>query len=350
MVAALPLLLASCGTAKDADTPNPSPSTTSAAPRLRGLDITGLKVGAEPRIAWVEGTTLHSDRPDVEMPERLSQVAVTKDHLVVKESATNYLMVDDRKGENAVKWPAGEGRLAINAKRNIVAWLTPPGVPMFIQDGEDEAVDMATEKGASAGDAIAVLGNDCMHDPETVEGAGCTVYFTLSDAMGPTPYLSSNHGFAAQADDHIHGLQDVRPTDRAFAGWTQIKDDMSTCSIVINENKTLNTCAYMPLSFSPDGSRLLATGSHGYEGLGTGQLSILDAKTGKKVLTLRNDAKAQATIVDMQWEDDDHVLAVVFQQGKWAILRVDTKGSAELAAKPVSGDETDIKYRLAVQP
>jgi hypothetical protein len=221
---------------------------------------------------------------------------------------------------------------------------------MFIQDGEDEAHELAAAKSGSAGDTVAVTGTDCMHDAETVEGAGCSVYFTLTDTEGPTAYVSSNHGFAEQADEHIHGLQDVLPTTQTLAGWTQVKPDLTTCSLVVNANDTWNTCAYLPLSFSPDGKLLLATGSHGYEGLGTGQLSILDARTGKAKLTLQNDEKAQATIVDMQWEDDHHVLAVIFQQGKWSILRVGTDGSAEMAADPISGGDTDIRYRLAVQP
>ena len=108
----------------------------------------------------------------------------------------------------------------------------------------------------------------------------------------------------------------------------------------------------MPLTFSPDGKHILATASHGYEGLGASSLTILDRATGKPQFTLKNNEKSQAAIVDMVWEDDEHVLAVVAQKLDWGIIRVGLDGSVELADERIRQTEEleSIPYRLAVQP
>jgi hypothetical protein len=211
--------------------------------------------------------------------------------------------------------------------------------------------------GVTSGDAISVLGHDCFNGPETVEGAGCSVYFRSNASDKPRSYVASNHGFVTPLHESraLMVLQDA--DEDGDVGWTKLHADQSTCSTYTGREtldadtaKSWNTCDFMPLTFAPDGKRILATAPHGFEGLGASSLAILNRATGRPALTLRNDAKTQAGIVDMEWEDANHVLAVVFQQGRWAILRVDIDGSAELAAKPIPGDETDIKYRLAVQP
>ena len=44
----------------------------------------------------------------------------------------------------------------------------------------------------------------------------------------------------------------------------------------------------------------------------------------------------RAALLHTIWEDEDHVLAMVFQDDAWAILRLDvTDGSVELAVAPV---------------
>jgi hypothetical protein len=248
--------------------------------------------------------------------------------------------------------------LAVNDERNLVAWIAPDGSPTVLQEGEAKPAMLLNQDGVTAGDAVAVLGHDCFNGPETVEGAGCSVYFRAHGEK-PGSFVASNHGFveAIGGDAAAVQLQDV--DESGEVGWTTLNEDQTTCSTYTGREtldadtaKTWKTCDFMPLTFSPDGKHILATGSHGYEGLGASSLTILDRTTGKPRFTLSNDAKSQAAIVDMVWEDDTHVLAVVAQKLDWGIIRVGLDGSVELAAKRIHPDEEleSIPFRLSVQP
>lgn len=352
------LVLTSCEVATDSHKPTPAPTSTptseSASPMPHTLDLTGLRTGDQPRIAWSRGTLLNGDRAKQVLPPRLDQFAETKQLLVMRDTDGNvYAYSPD--GPTS-KTPIGKatGALAVNAERNLVAWIAPGGSPTVLQEGEARPAVLEKQPGVTGGDAVAVLGHDCFNGPETVEDAGCSVYFRAQGTEARS-FVASNHGFVEELRKGTFQLQDA--DESGVVGWTTLTDDQRTCStytggetLDADTTKTWKTCDFMPLAFSPDGQHVLATSSHGYEGLGASSLTILNRATGKPGTTLRNDTKSQAAIVDMQWEDPSHVLAVVFQQGKWAILRVSADGLTELAAKPIPGDETDIKYRLAVQP
>jgi len=45
-------------------------------------------------------------------------------------------------------------------------------------------------------------------------------------------------------------------------------------------------------------------------------------------------------------EDEDHVLAVVYERGRWSIVRLGADGSAELALGPDPGSDLDRPFVL----
>lgn len=314
------------------------------------LDIGKLKHGAEPAIAWASGTVLNGDESMDVLPAGLDQFAQTKQLLVMRD-------VDGRVFAYAPEGPTsstpiGEatGGLAINAERNMVAWIAPDGSPTVLQEGHAKPVTLPAPEGEIEGaDAVAVLGHDCFNGPETVEGAGCSVLFRVRGAT-PRSFVASNHGFVEPVDG-IKGIQDA-DTD-GIVGWTKLNQDTSTCSRYAADRSAREgwqTCEHVPLAFSPDGEHLLATGPHGIEGLGTSELSILDRNTGKATLTVNTLGDDAAFITDMTWEDPTHVLAVMFQKGEWAVVRVGRDGAMEVAVAPTKGKETEPPFTLSVQP
>ena len=61
-------------------------------------------------------------------------------------------------------------------------------------------------------------------------------------------------------------------------------------------------------------------------------------------------SRGQAALLHTIWEDDDHVLALVFQDEAWAILRLDvTDGSVELAVEPVPDQAGQNPFVLPVR-
>lgn len=356
VTAAALVVLSACGPQPSAQ-PEPS-TTTSGTPKPSSLNLDGLTVGSAPRIAWSQGSALNGDDAQDVLPSNLDQFVETKQLLVMRDVDGNVFAYAADGPKSTTPIGKATGALAVNNERNLVAWIAPDGSPMVLQEGEAKPATLLGQEGVTAGDAVAVIGRDCFNGPETVEGAGCSVYFR---ARGETPqsFVASNHGFVesiGDASSPVH-LQDA--DESGEIGWTKLNEDQTTCStywghetLDADTAKTWKTCDHMPLTFSPDGKHILATAPHGYEGLGASSLTILDRATGKPLLTLRNNSESQAAITDMVWEDDSHVLAVIVQKLDWGVVRVGLDGSVELADERIrSTVELDsIPYRLSVQP
>ena len=356
LTAAALVVLTACGPQQG---PGPTPSTTSSAPtKPSALDLDGLKIGSAPKVAWSRGTSLNGDDAKKVLPAKLDQFVETKQLLVVRDVDGNVFAYAPDGPQSRTPIGKATGELAVNEQRNLVAWIAPDGSPTVLLAGEAKPATLTKQEGVTEGDAVAVLGRDCFNGPETVEGAGCSVYFRAHGEK-PQSFVASNHGFveAIGGDDSPVQLQDV--DESGEVGWTTLNEDQTTCSTYTGREtldadtaKIWKTCDFMPLTFSPDGKHLLATGSHGYEGLGASSLTILDRASGKPLLTLSNNAKSQAAIVDMVWEDDAHVLAVVAQKLDWGVIRVGLDGSVELADERIhpSAELESIPYRLSEQP
>jgi hypothetical protein len=109
-------------------------SSTAVKPKV--LDIRGLKTGAKPRIAWSKGTLLDGDPTKNVLPAHVDQFAVTK-QLMVSRDTDGHVYAYAPEGPRGTT-PIGEatGRIAINAERNLVAWIAPDGSPTVLQEGE----------------------------------------------------------------------------------------------------------------------------------------------------------------------------------------------------------------------
>jgi hypothetical protein len=353
LVAAALVVLTACGTQQRAD---PAPARTTSAPtKLGTLSLDGLNVADAPRITWSRGTSLGGDDAKKVLPAKLDQFVETKQLLVMRDVDGNVFAYAPDGPTSTTPIGEATGSLAVNVERNLVAWIAPDGSPTVLQEGEAKTAVLPKRGGVTAGDAVAVLGHDCLSGPETVEGAGCSVYFRAHGEK-PQSFVASNHGFVEAIGEGVH-LQDA--DESGEVGWTTLNEDQTTCStyrghetLDADTAKTWRTCDFMPLTFSPDGKHILATSAHGYEGLGASSLTILDRETGRPRLTLSNNAKSQAAVVDMVWEDDAHVLAVVAQKLDWGVIRVGLDGSVELADERLhpSAELESIPYRLSLQP
>ena len=78
------------------------------------------------------------------------------------------------------------------------------------------------------------------------------------------------------------------------------------------------------------------------------RLTVLDARTGQKVLEF--DGGGRATAVEAAWEDDGHVLAVVQQGNRQAILRLGLDGTVERTTDFAHVDSLSTTWFLAGRP
>jgi hypothetical protein len=340
------LLLASC--TKPADTPAPAPLDKAKASGVT-VDVGQLRHGRSPKLAWFNGSTLHQGSRTTKLPgEPPTEVAITPDRIVTwgpSDSGEPAVHVGTLDADVTEDFPSPTSGLVTNAQRNLVAWVTDDGTPQVLQDGRPEPITLPKATVGDAPDAVAILGHDCFNGPETVAGAGCSVFFTISHDRMTESMVSSTHGFVEKASDKIAELQDVSPR-QAKIGLT-VTGGNRLCSRYESEPKNYKTCAYFPRTFSSNGKRFIAFSSEVGEGPATNEISVRDAESGKALLTARSP-KGEATIWDARWEDGSHLLAVVNQDEKFSIVRIGLDGKVERAVGPVESPSAN--FSLTVQP
>lgn len=343
--------------------PTPTPSQTAEVPEApEGLTLTGLERGDDPRIAWIEDGTLRVGSETVDLPvnERMQEVVVLDDVWVLRgfapegSGSDGAVYVVDRDTDEVLHQELSHHTpLVVNAAGTAAAWMAQDGTPRVWQEGAEVPLDHASSGSGSNHKAMALTGERCDADAETVEGAGCTVFFTQENPQNGdvTTWASPTHGNVDRWGGPFDRLIDASGgPDTVYAGFTTIADD-HTCSGVSGPHDasiTWQTCDHQLAQFSPDGSLLLAHESY-FDGLGPGTVTILDART-QDVLVERSNHVSHAFIGTAVWEDEGHVLATVFQEGEWAVVRVGADGSMELASGVRRGEEFESPYVLSTQP
>lgn len=119
---------------------------------------------------------------------------------------------------------------------------------------------------------------------------------------------------------------------------TEVDDEGNTCSEVRDLNpggiQQWYTCNdYRPTKFSADGSYVLGLPSYG-SGFGSTSIAILDAETGEPVRVF--NAIRDGAIVDAQWDGEANaVIAQMWDEGKWQLVRLGVDGQVESASEPI---------------
>lgn len=322
-------------------------SNRSAAPPLPASSVTprpvdriglgALPVGPTPASGWVSGTTWHTasgaERPVLRAPagtDRITGAALAGKALVAT--------VSDAGGSQAVLVrPAGRpiplgrtsGGLGRSATGGLVAFAGPSGARVTVVGDEGRTIRALPGPGVGEGalQPAAITGTDCTATPP-----GCVVWLNdLSVGQRVVPVASSPTVDLA-GTRRIRTLADVAADGRK-AGIVS-RTEGGTCSEVQDARgqRRWRTCAARLVAFSPDGRRLLGTSAYG-DGLGDTELTVFDAATGGAAIDLRT--ARNAAITQLAWEDDRHVLAVVLQGRRAAIVRIDVEGRAEYAVPPV---------------
>jgi hypothetical protein len=335
-------------------TNTPSPTTTASPdqghqPAPGVLDVSDLPTGAPPGIEYVTGgRTLHlADGGTAELPTRdpvSSFVALTDgSHVfITSHQGTPFVEIED--GDGGFRDPVPSGwDLAVNQAHSLAAWVRPDGQVMTWQ--LDATRPHAYGDPVPAGDGLrmgAVLGDDC--GPQGT----CEVYVNVPDQRaqdGWQPWLVDVNGTQKYLDGSYRILADSSGSGLSI-GYRSISD-AGSCSVLLGggEFQGFQTCQHTLVSFSPDGRLILGDPAY-HDGLGNGVIAMYDLK-GKLLFERHSTEKAQSFYPSAQWEDATHVLAPVFQDGQWSIVRIASDGSMEYAVPPAgTGDETEPPFVL----
>jgi hypothetical protein len=313
------------------------------------ITLDGVKQGDEPHVGYATDGLWHNSGLGVDLGaggKRVVEVAPFKGgYLVASQTDSGNLsarVVDETGAPVGPSWPT-DGGFAVSEGGTVAAFVQPDGTPVAVQG--QTSYELPKIPGGTGFEAVAVIGEDC--SPPVAPAGGCAVWVVSKGEHPATWGVTSDH--VGRSDLEIQSVASINMVGELAAGITEVKDDLSTCSDVVRiedpkATRLWSTCDYRFDSFSSDGKHLLAKGSVG-SGIGESQLAVLDAETGKVQLDLRtvDQAFIYSSVV---WEDDSHVLAIVFEKGQWAILRIGLDGSREYAVPPVDGEDVDSPFAL----
>jgi hypothetical protein len=229
-------------------------------------------------------------------------------------------------------------RLAVSANGAMVAWLAPDHRVHFMEQGREGVFDLPEVPGAVEMGALS--GYDTCFEAESDVG-GCTAFVDVDEPR--QAWLTSSHGIV----DTAGPLLSVADTyEGRLVGLLSVTDEGS-CGGLFKRLTTAvwQTCDHTLQSFSPDGRLVLGTDAY-LDGFGRRTVAFLDAPSGDLRREFRSNGHGP-TVLQTAWEDADHVLAVVFERGRWSVVRLGSDGSAEVALGPVDGVDLERPYVLA---
>jgi hypothetical protein len=172
----------------------------------------------------------------------------------------------------------------------------------------------------------------------------CTVFVNVRGGPSPgRPWEVSDYATRPFTDGDMLSVADAAAV---VIGWTRVTESGS-CSVLWGggEFQGFDTCKATLESLSPDSSTVLGYPPY-YDGLGPTSISMWGLH-GKRLFERQSTAEAQAFYTSAEWEDNSHVLAPVFQEGTWSIVRFASDGSMEYALPPVPGRDVENPYVLA---
>ncbi|MBO0845464.1 MAG: hypothetical protein J2P22_08630 [Nocardioides sp.] len=327
-----------------------SPSPTPPAghqPAPGALDVSDLPTGDAPRVEYLsDGNVLrHTDGSMVSVDTTfpISSFAVLADgtHLwVTAHNGTPYVEVQDPQGHLHDPMPSGWA-VSVNKSHTVGAWVRPDGQVMTWNAGATEPVAYRDPVPASDDLRIGpVLGDGC--GPRQ----SCEVHVNVSERRTGAwqPWLVDVNGTQPLLDGGYRFLADSSESGLSI-GQTEITDSGS-CSTLLGggEFQGFQTCQHTLESFSPDGNLILGTPAY-QDGVGNGEIAMYNLR-GTMLFNRHSTAKTQAHYPRAEWEDGTHVLAPVFQDGQWSIVRIASDGSMEYAVPPVPGQDVEAPFIL----
>jgi hypothetical protein len=315
-----------------------SPASTAASPTdtatpfgTSPLSTRGADRGGPPQADYLTGATLHRvDGSTVDLPGSYTEVtSYHGGYLATEQGDEGFDVVTLDNTNTEVDRQPGDFRIAVGGNGTTVSWLTSQGdqaiLHRAIVTGSSDAVDTIPVRTSNATGPVGFV------------GAEQVVY----QVQGETPEVHLAD-FATGSDRRLAGLIGVggtSPSESLLSGQTSADEQGSCWAVrqVTDGHDLWRTCDFSLGRFSPDGQLVLGYSAY-RDGAGDSDVAMLDAHTGEVVAHWRSTRDSQAFAQKVAWEDDDTLLASVFERGSWSLVRLDHDGSLTTSLGPESGD------------
>jgi hypothetical protein len=322
--------------ASDAPSTSPSPSDpASVDPTEVALTTHGAAAGAAPSIAYLRGRTVVTpEGGQQDLPADYDSIASYRGGwlAVERRDGTPYVVQLDPSGSVVTAEPGGDS-IAVSADGLEVSWVEGRTLFLDTTNGHSET---PTSVGLPSGSASPVG----FLAPGTVvlRIDGTKPRFGITSFSSPPQMMRG-----------LIGLRAVNQ-ERALLGAQTSADDgdgRSCWAVSTNQagDKEPTTCEWTIESFNADGSHFAGYPSD-TDGIGSSAVALVDARTAEVVARFERPGNSDAFVGDVAWEDDSHVLATLFEDGSWHLVRLGLDGSVETVDR-VDGSPEDSPLHFA---
>jgi hypothetical protein len=293
-----------------------------------------------------DGSTLHlvdGSTAEIGTRHRVISFAVLEDGSRVWQTAddqgNSYVEVQNPDGSYQEPVPSTSG-LRASRSHDAAAWVKPNGQVMVFVAGASAPRTLGDPITTGQDYRIGPFeSDDCVKDY-------CSVFVNVSGAADRQPWEVADYATRPFTDGHMLTVADS--TGGVLMGLSKI-DDFGSCSVLWGGGEFVgfDTCKHTLVSNSPGEPLVLADPAY-HDGIGNGVIAMYAVHDGKVLWERHSTETAQAFYPEAQWEDGTHVLAPVFQDGSWSLVRFASDGSMEYATTPISGNDVETPYLLAI--
>jgi hypothetical protein len=231
--------------------------------------------------------------------------------------------------------------LEVSPDHEIVGWLGDRGRPQVVEAGGTRHLALPQLKRGKSLDAIWGAQTCQEQDPE---GGGCTAFIHRGRHM----WVSTSHGIVDRVGP-MSRVADVNQRGRVIGLVSRRTAHRPGCWGAYRPSGHLvfKTCRYYLHAYSPDGHRVLAERST-TRWWSVRRFAVL-GRDGHLVRAWRFDASRHRTLTQLTWEDQHHLLGVLWAHGTWGLVRISTDGTVEYAGPTVDSTDELTPYNLPVR-
>jgi hypothetical protein len=326
-----------------------------AAPKPVRVELSDLSEGDAPKVAYIDGATFvdsaGTEHPaDADAGELVTDAAALSDGTLLWKQDEQAVITYTVAGGGSSDLPQGKS-------------VTPPAIDQGTKAAVF-AIHHVDAAGKSAKTDTLVYAAAVNGGAETVDtgmrvrqvmGAfnGQVVFNAVDKGEGEVVGLVTMAGGGSPVSTPWTDLKTVTavsPDQSLLAGLPSRGNALSgehNCAVMVNSATTApmwSDCAWNPVEFSPDGTRVLGLPHH-YDGLGPTTLAVLDSETGAVLQEFRTQGTFGRATFD---GDSGTVVAVVAEGDQASIVRCSIEDESCELATPIATvipDEPDAVLR-----
>ena len=304
-------------------TPSPTAPTASPASGTVPLTVAGAAQGKAPAVGYLSGRSFHAPGGTlVTLPAEYESVAPYRGgFLGVRLKDGGYVTEQvDVSGRIVSSEPGGD-RIVTSADGVEVSWVAGGKLWLDGTNGHSDSaqsIDLPTGLQStpapigflSAGTVLA-----------RVDGPGDGQDFWVTQFKDFTAVQGKPLAITSVNEDRgLLGLETSFDGNQGTSCW----------AVATNQpgDKEPKSCDWTVQAFSPHGNDLVGFPS-GTDGPGSSTVALINSTTFQPAVTFQRKGDAQTFVQDVVWEDDGHVLASMFEDGTWYLVRLGLDGTIE---------------------